>query len=94
VQEHHQDHADIIADIFQLIPPNERAAFREMLEHETCASTNFLMASCVALRSAHGARSCSTVGRQTSEEKVRDAFVNVADRWFVLANKECEHLAH
>ena len=26
--------ADIVADLFRLIPPNERTAFREMLEHE------------------------------------------------------------
>jgi hypothetical protein len=26
--------ADIVADLFRLIRPNERAAFREMLEHE------------------------------------------------------------
>jgi hypothetical protein len=26
--------ADTVADIFRLIPPNERPAFREMLEHE------------------------------------------------------------
>jgi hypothetical protein len=26
--------ADIVADIFRLIPPEERAAFREMLKHE------------------------------------------------------------
>jgi len=26
--------AEIFADLFRLIPPNERAAFREMLEHE------------------------------------------------------------
>jgi hypothetical protein len=26
--------ADIVADLFRLIPPNERAAFREMLEIE------------------------------------------------------------
>ena len=26
--------ADIVADLFRLIRPNERAAFRKMLEHE------------------------------------------------------------
>jgi hypothetical protein len=26
--------AGILADIFRLIPPHERAAFREMLDHE------------------------------------------------------------
>jgi hypothetical protein len=25
---------EIVADLFRLIPPNERAAFRKMLEHE------------------------------------------------------------
>jgi len=35
--------ADIVADLFRLIRPNERAAFRKMLEHELIAS--FLTAS-------------------------------------------------
>ena len=56
-----------LADIFRLIPRNERAAFGEMLAHElSCVVAICPMTRCAASPNAHGTHFLTTAGQAGS----------------------------